>query len=192
MRHLAVVPILAALTVACSSDPAGPSEQPPPPPPAEPTWLVRLEASSISVIEMCDGFPVDVNGGEWTHELTVRFPGETSIVMGGTSGYPNAGAHRNIGRGGAMALNSSQRIQERTKQFAQGNQIVMTIRATEWDFDILGNNPFPDSRMNNRSTSVTFAYDNGEWPQAPNGTLTVKSGDSCEIRVNYKFEAVKQ
>jgi hypothetical protein len=192
MRHFTVVPILAVLAVACSSDPAGPSEQPPPPPPAEPTWIVRLEASNISVVEMCDGFPVDVNGGEWTHELTVRFPGETSIVMGGTSGYPNAGAHRNIGRGGAMALNSGQRIQERTKKFSEGNQVIMTLRATEWDFDILGNNPFPDSRMNNRTTSASFTYSDGEWTQVPSGTLTVKNGASCEVRVSFKFEAVKQ
>jgi hypothetical protein len=46
--------------------------------------------------------------------------------------------------------------------------------------------------MNNRTTSASFTYSDGEWTQVPSGTLTVKNGASCEVRVSFKFEAVKQ
>jgi hypothetical protein len=188
MRQFTIVPTLALVIAACSSDPSGPGDGTP----TESTWLVELVVNSVTGVEICDGFPVDVDGGEWTHELTARFPGETTRVLGGTANYPNAAAHRNIGRGGPMLLDQAQRTQTRTKQFADGDEVLMTIRATEWDFDILGNNPFPDSRMNDRSASATFTYAEGAWPQVPNGTLTLKNTDACEVRVSYRFEAVKQ
>lgn len=185
------IPFLAAglVLAGCSSDPTGPdggngggSAE----------WAVRLAVSNIVVKQMCDGFPIDVNGGEWTHKLTVRFPGETSRTLGSTSSYPSASAAKNIGRGGNMALTSSQKVQVRDLVSKEGDKITLTIQATEWDYDILGNNPSPDSRMNDRSVTKTIGYGGGKWPEITDGVLTLKNGSSCEVAVNYTFEAVKK
>ncbi len=186
MRHIAVVPIFAALTVACSSDPTGPGGGGG----GATEWQTTLSVSSIIVAEMCDGFPVDIDGGEWTHQLTSRFLGGSTRIMGGTQNYPSASQHVNIGRGGSMQLDATARNQRHTGPAAEGDVITMTIRATEWDFDVFGNNPFPDSRMDNRAATATFTFEGGAWPQVPNGTLVLQNTSSCRVVVNYSFEAV--
>lgn len=190
MRISRVLPIGGILlAAACSSDPTGPGDGGGG---GASEWAVSLSVSSIVVREMCDGFPVDANGGEWSHKLTARFPGETSKTLGSTSSYPSASSKKNAGRGASLALTSSARIQNRTLTSKEGDTITLTIQATEWDYDILGNNPFADSRMNDRSATKTFEFKDGAWPNVSDGKLTLSNTSSCILDVNYSFEAVKK
>jgi hypothetical protein len=193
MRVSYLLPVALIAAAACSSDPTG-TDTPPPPPPPPPTvsHLLRLEVTSIVVREMCDGFPVDIDGGEWSHLLEARFPGETSSTIGGTANFPSASSKKSVGRGGTLALISAARVQSRVRNSVAGDKVTLTIRATEWDYDILGNNPFPDSRMNNRAATATFTFEDGVWPEQPAGKLTLQNTSSCIVDVNYKFEAVQQ
>lgn len=193
MSRRFLLPLLLLLAAACGSDPAGPGTEPPPPPPPPPAaWFLRLEVSSVVVREMCDGFPIDVDGGEWSHRLEVRFPGEPSILVGATSNFPSASFVRNAGRGGSLALDANAKIIQRQQLAQAGDKVTLTLRATEWDYDIFGNNPFPDSRMNNRSATASLNYADGTWPEAPAGKLTLQNTGSCIVDVNYTFEAVEQ
>lgn len=49
-----------------------------------------------------------------------------------------------------------------------------------------------DRRMNDRSTSKTFEFRNGAWPNVSDGKMTLSNGSSCIVDVNYSFEAVKK
>jgi hypothetical protein len=193
MRVRALLPVALLVSAACSSDPTGGNTPPPPPPPSE--YFLKVEVSSIVVRAMCDGFPVDINGGEWSHKLEVRFPGEGSNTMGETGSFPNPQFYKSAGNGGTLALDPAAKTIARVQQSEEGDQVTLTIRATEWDYDILGNNPFPDSRMNNRAATSTFTFSDGAWTEVPSGVLKLQnatSGAACAVDVNYKFEAVKQ
>lgn len=194
MSRRFVLPLFLLAAAACSSDPAGPGTEPPPPPPPPPAaeFYLRMEISSIVVREMCDGFPVDVDGGEWSHKLEMRFPGEASITLGETGNFPSASFRKSAGRGTNLAIDQAARIQARVSRSEPGDKVTLTLRATEWDYDILGNNPFPDSRMNNRAATATFSFADGTWPEALAGKLTLQNTGSCIVDVNYSFEAVKQ
>ncbi|MCA9767690.1 MAG: hypothetical protein KC485_02590 [Gemmatimonadetes bacterium] len=188
MRTRFVLPAALLALAACSSDPTGPGGGGGGPE----SWDLELSVSSIIVREMCEGFPVDIDGGEWSHRLTSRFPGSTSITMGATNGYPNANSIRNAGRGGSLALSSTDKDVRRTVTGSKsGDVVTLTIQATEWDYDIFGNNPRADDRMDDESATATIRYADGAWPNIPDGVLTVQSGSSCRVDVNYSFEAVK-
>lgn len=182
-----LLPMLVLFALACGSDSTGPGGG------GGPTsYSVKLEVSSVIVREMCDGFPVDVNGGEWSYRLEGRFPGEGTTVMGGNSGYPNPNAYTAAGRGTALPLSAEAGTITRVLDSEDGDQVTLTIRATEWDYDIFGNNPYPDERMDNRTVTATFKYTDGAWPDHPAGVLTLQNTTSCIVDVNYTFEAVKK
>lgn len=187
MRRSSCAVFAVALIAACSSDPTGPGGGG-----GDETYLVSLTVNSIVVRKTCDEFPLDADGGEWSHRVEVRFPGENRITLGTTAGYPSASSKKNVGEGGALALDVIAAEQSREVSVGAGAEIELRIAATEWDYDILGNNPFPDSRMDNRTVTRTFAFADGSWPDEPSGTLTLQNTGACRVDVNYSFEAAKQ
>lgn len=152
---------------------------------------VDFALQSIVVRGICDEFPVDVDGGEWSHRLLLRFPGESGIDLGNTANYPNAASKRNVSAGGALAINTSQQLQSRELADVEGTAIELLLSATEWDYDVFGGNPRPDSRMNDRSAIHHITFTNGRWPTEPAGVLTLQNTSACRVDVNYSFAAVK-
>ena len=88
-----------------------------------------------------------------------------------------------IDAGDSYTINNTLRV-----RVPKSRSFTIGVRATEWDADILGRD-YPDSRMDNLSTSRTHAEGNGAADLSYSGYLQL-GGSELQVRLHYTIASV--
>ncbi len=165
-----------------------PSPPPPPPPPADVVYDLRVGLTRIDAEGDCDDIFTGVDGGEFSYRFQVTWPDGTTDVLDQTSDYPSPGDIVHLGSGGSTISFTITANSEVTSSVGQTVQVQ--FRASEWDYDLFGNNPFLDSDMSDRNASITHQFKDGAWTNVGTKSIVLGSG-GCQVQADYDFIAVK-
>ncbi|HSL68891.1 MAG TPA: hypothetical protein VK864_01550, partial [Longimicrobiales bacterium] len=146
-----------------------------------PLQTMTITLKSIDAVEPCEEAFTDFDGGEFGWRIAVIWPDGSQNVLGSTSAFPGAGGYRQIKKNASMTTSVSA-----TKQLrgAAGMMVTVEARASEFDFDLFGNNPFADNRMNDVRVNVNHAYSATGWATGDRA-LDVRPVSACHLRVRY-------
>jgi hypothetical protein len=154
--------------------------------PTGPTSDLTVTLLSVVAIEPCEEFLTDLDGGEFVFRFTVTWPDNSEEVVAQTTGYPDVTKFFTLRRNepftsGLSAGHTS----------AGDGAIRITFNASEVDFDAFGNNPGPDSRMNNASREEQHSWNGSAWPSGLfSAELNPTSG--CSLGAAYRITATER
>jgi hypothetical protein len=155
--------------------PTSPDPTPsPPPPPAVARTTLTLDIKYIEVVgdNDCDGIEGD---GDFHFQLT------TGDADGATLWYDKDIQLGPAGRTPALGRKAS------TFDAVPGATVQMSLVASEWDKDILGN-VYPDSRLEYASAKAKYVFDGSRWPNLGARSITLGSG-GCQVRLSWTASA---
>lgn len=178
--RLVAAAALALATAACgggSDSPTEPSPTPDPtpgPPPAPQQTTLTLDMHYVEVVgdNDCDGIEGD---GDFFFQ-----------VMSGAADGVTVWFNRNIQLGPAGRTPTLGR-RAITVDAEPGATVSVSIIASEWDKDILGN-VYPDSRMEYESGVVKHVFDGTRWSNLGARSITLGSG-GCQVRLSWTATA---
>lgn len=171
------VAVIAAALGSCSSV-TGPNNVTDPPPPDS----VRLFLYSLTSPATCEDPFTGLDGGEFIWQVSVTWPDGSSQVISQTSNYPAPNAYKTMRQDQPRIIDQEA---TRVMHSTPGDALTVTVRVSEIDFDLFGNNPTPDSRMNDlQGQTVIHFYETGGWPLGQY-TTWVKNGAACQFRADF-------
>ena len=188
MRHF--LALLALGLAACGSDGTGPVEK------VSPSWDVTVTLQRIAVVGACEEAFTDIDGGEFSYIFSVFWADGYVNHIAATNAYPSAAGMRRAIPGTTWTFASP--TVKRTITPSPGSVIRVVFRATEWDYDLFGNNPFPDRRMNDRNEELRATFGEGGWtaasvPIGPGGVsagMNLRESTACHVRADVDVSAV--
>ncbi|MCI0433421.1 MAG: hypothetical protein L0271_07215 [Gemmatimonadetes bacterium] len=183
--RLAALAAAAAALGACS-DATGPGAEDQP----NPDYTVQVMLNSVSAPAVCEEAFTDFDGGEFVWSISVTWPDGSVQVLDETSGYPSPPGFQTLRQGEARSISSANARRVRTIRSAPGNKISITVRASEIDFNLFGNNPFADGRLNDTRMVAEHTFGPGGWPQGPFEAM-VQNASACRFQANYTITATQ-
>jgi hypothetical protein len=177
-----IVPVLGsllALGLGCATNDGGTGPSEPPPPAASFDVAVTLER--ITVLGICEELFTDIDGGEFSYTFHVAWPDGGLAYIAATNDYPSATSYRQAGAGTNWTF--AVPTVRRTLTPNPGDKVAITFRAIEWDWDAFGNNPFRDSRMNDRRAEFVSTFQGGAWT-IQQGAMDLRESSACHVRAN--------
>lgn len=144
-----------------------------------------LTQGTVKILRLeCLGDCEDLTQGAGDFSFLIQLSASAPIeTIGGTAGYPSAGAVVRLGAGETFTLNG---LKDYSVRDQDGQFFKLEFRATEWDRTILGVD-FPDGRMNDLHSAASYQYSGQRnWLPEETNFITLGSG-GCRIRLHYQI-----
>jgi hypothetical protein len=181
--RLAVFLAGSVILAACGDSTTAPPDDPDDPGPAV-SYELTVTLNSVEAIDVCEEAFTDFDGGEFIYRFRVTWPNNTQVSVKETAGYPNVSNYVTLKPNQPLAANVSQKFTG-----PGSGAIGIQLRASEVDFDLFGNNPTADSRMNDANVSTQHAWTGSAW-QTGDFDMTLAPANGCRIRARYSVGAV--
>jgi thiol-activated cytolysin len=138
---------------------------------------IQVYLGNFNAIKDCDG----LGKGAGDFRVKVQILDQNNRRL--TSDYPSNSDYKKVylNSGEKQLLNSTKSF---TLPINSGNKFSVKLICYEKDDDIWGNQ-INDSRMNGKTATRTYSYENGVWTPGPTSySLSVGDG-GCEVRLDY-------
>jgi hypothetical protein len=179
-----ICPLVLAVTVValaaggCSTNPTGPSDA------TAPADTLRVYLYSVTSPATCEDILTGLDGGEFIWRIAVDWPDGTVDELDKTPRYPSLDGYVSVRQNQPYTIDKEVTHVMHSKA---GDQVTIQVQATEVDFDIFGNNPAPDSRMNAILALSHYSYNAiAGWPLGSHVTW-LRPDPACQLRVDYAF-----
>ncbi len=137
---------------------------------------IKVYFGNFNAIKDCDG--VGKGAGEFKVRVQILNENNSRIV----SDYPSNGNYK------SMSLDNGEKyLINKTKTFTLpktvGKKFTVKLIVYESDAELIGDDY--DNRMNGKTASKSYTYDNGVWtPPATSYNLSIGDGN-CQVRLDY-------
>ncbi len=159
---------------ACHGSPTGPND-----PPAAPAYQVEINLSTVVSPAICEDAFTGLDGGEFVWRFVVTWPDGTSDVLDQTPSFPSLKNFVTLQQNVPYDVHQ---LVTHTVHAAPGAKFSLSAEVSEVDFDLFGNNPAPDSRMNDAKFTATYT-----WQDPVNGWTTGRHTAAIETTPDCRF-----
>ncbi len=144
---------------------------------------VHLYLYSVTSPATCEDVFTGLDGGEFVWRVAVSWPDGTSDVIDATPRFPDPAGYVTLLKDQAHPIDKEVVHVMHSKA---GDSFTVSVQVSEIDFDLFGNNPTEDSRMNRAlgTSQYTYYSDAVGWPLGQY-TTWVRPDPACQFRADY-------
>jgi hypothetical protein len=154
-----------------------------------------LAIQSVTALNTCDDFTQGLTNGEFATRVQWVTPNGGTEILDQTTAYPGDPDNLrvyNLGQGESQSINETRTF---TLDGEAGQFVRVQFNATEWDSQIVIIPPSTrwvrDGDMNDRSTTRTHSFSNGNFGSLGPNSLTL-GASGCQIRLSYNLSSTRQ
>lgn len=150
-------------------------------------YQVQITLQTVASPAICEDVITGLDGGEFVWRVSVTGSDGRTKVLNQTPGFPDLSKFVTLQQDVPKVID--QMVTD-TLPALPGTGYSVAVEVSEVDFDLFGNNPYPDSRMNDATAISRFAYDSLTGFQPGEHSTLVKTTAACQFRADYLVDVL--